>query len=226
MKLNKIIAAFAAAAVAAATMAVSAFAVNIPMDTENGGAWALTKTSIPKADLEAIGGDVKITLNIEIYDPYGLADQFLLNPIDVADSWISQTDKITSDSITAKNDGWICVNKNATTVEFVMAASDIAALADGGLYFQTQNVTVLSADIEAGSPQGELTRVDDEAGKEYCFADLSASSADAPAADASADAPASDSATTSSGTGNTASAVIVSVMAVAGAAALASRKRK
>ena len=63
MKIQKMLAGFVAAAMAVATMAVSAFATNVAMDAEYPGAWGCS-AAIPKADLEAIGGDVKVTLNI------------------------------------------------------------------------------------------------------------------------------------------------------------------
>lgn len=227
MKLKKIVAAIAAAAVAVTTMAVSAFAATVEIDSEYPGSWTSTGKGITKADLEAVGGDVKIVLTVETYNPYGLADQFLVNPIDYDNGWVSQTvEHCTSDTITAKNDGWICVREDDTTLEFVFAQDAIAALGDDGLCFSVQNVIVKSADYSlADGPQGALNLVDDATGKAYCFT----SAADAAPADDAADtaeAPAADATTTSAGTGNATAAVMVSVMAVAGAAALASRKRK
>ena len=224
MKLKKIVAAIAAAAIAVTTMAVSTFAATVDIDSEFPGSWTSSGKGITKAELEAVGGDVKIVLTVETYNPYGLADQFLVNPIDYDNGWISQTiEHCTSDTITAKTDGWICVREDDTTLEFVFAQDAIAALGDSGLCFSVQNVIVKSAEYTlADGPQGALNLVDDASGKAYCFT----SAADAaPAADESA--PAADTtATTSAGTGNTTAAVMVSVMTVAGAAAIASRKRK
>ena len=227
MKLKKIVAAIAAAAIAVTTMAVSAFATTVEIDSEYPGSWTSTGKGITKADLEAVGGDVKIVLTVETYNPYGLADQFLVNPINYDGGWVSQTVEFcTSDTITAKTDGWICVREDDTTLEFVLSQDAIAGLGDSGLCFSVQNVIVKSADYSlADGPQGALNLVSDADGKAYCFT----SAADAaPAADDTADAaPAADTtATTSAGTGNATAAVMVSVMAVAGAAALASRKRK
>lgn len=224
MKLKKIVAAIAAAAIAVTTMAVSTFAATVDIDSEFPGSWTSSGKGITKAELEAVGGDVKIVLTVETYNPYGLADQFLVNPIDYDNGWVSQTiEHCTSDTITAKTDGWICVREDDTTLEFVFAQDAIAALGDSGLCFSVQNVIVKSAEYTlADGPQGALNLVDDAGGKAYCFT----SAADAaPAADESA--PAADTtATTSAGTGNTTAAVMVSVMTVAGAAAIASRKRK
>lgn len=226
MKLKKIVAAIAAAAVAVSTMAFSAFATTVEIDSEYPGSWTSTGRGITKADLEAVGGDVKIVLTVETYNPYGLADQFLVNPINYDNSWASQTvEYCTSDTIKSKSDGWICVREDDTTLEFVLSQDAIAGLGDNGLCFSVQNVIVKSADYSlADGPQGALDLVSDADGKAYCFT----SAADAaPAADDTADAaPAADTTTTSAGTGNAASAVMVSVMAVAGAAAIASGKRK
>ncbi len=233
MKLKKIVAAVAAAAVAVSMMAVSAFAATVEIDSEYPGSWTSSGKGIKKADLEAVGGDVKIVLTVETRNLANTADQFLVNPIDYDNGWVSQTvDHITSDTITAKTDGWICVRESDTTLEFVLAQDAIAALGDDGLCFSVQNVIVKSADYSlADGPQGALNLVDDAAGKAYCFS--SADDAAAPAEEAAADtaaetteAPAADATTTAAATGNTAAAVIVSVMAVAGAAAVAARKRK
>lgn len=56
--------------------------------------------------------------------------------------------------------------------------------------------------------------------------DSDAAADDADVADTTADAPAADADTTASSTGNTSAAVILSVMAVAGAAAIVAKKRK
>ena len=233
MKLKKIVAAVAAAAVAVSMMAVSAFAATVEIDSEYPGSWTSSGKGIKKADLEAVGGDVKIVLTVETRNLANTADQFLVNPIDYDNGWVSQTvDHITSDTITAKTDGWICVRESDTTLEFVLAQDAIAALGDDGLCFSVQNVIVKSADYSlADGPQGALNLVDDATGKAYCFS--SADDAAAPAEEAAADtaveateAPAADATTTAAATGNTAAAVIVSVMAVAGAAAVAARKRK
>ncbi len=226
MKLKKIVAAIAAAAIAVSTMAVSAFAATVEIDSEFPGAWTSSGKGITKAELEAVGGDVKIVLTVETYNPYGLADQFLVNPIDYDNGWVSQTiEHCTSDTITAKTDGWICVREDDTTLEFVFAQDAIAALGDSGLCFSVQNVIVKSAEYSlADGPQGALNLVDDAGGKAYCFTSAADS---APAADDTAEAaPAADTTTTSAGTGNTTAAVLVSLMTVAGAAALASGKRK
>ena len=231
MKIKNIIAGLVAAALAVSMTAVTAFAATVELDTEYPGSWGMGK-SIPKADLEAIGGDVKVVLTIETKNL--LADQFLISPINVVDSWVQLSDEITSDSVVAKQDGWFCIPENSTSVEFVISADTIATLGEG-LSFQVQNVTIKSAELTAGTPQSPLRRVNDADGKAYCFGtpyedlasavDVAPADDAAPAADDTA-APAADNNTESSATGNTSAAVAVVVMAVAAGAAVASKKRK
>ncbi len=233
MKFKKIVAAIAAAAMAVSMTAISAFAATVEIDTESPGSWSSSGKGIKKADLEAVGGDIRIVLTVEIYDPLGLGDQFLVNPIDYDNGWVSQTDFITSDTVVAKTDGWICVPQDATTIEFVYPASAIAALGDDGLCFSSQNVIVKSAEYElASAPQGEVVRVSDQEGKDYCFGKYDprggAATEEAAPEETAEEAPAADdgAATTPAATGNVPAAVMISVMAVAGTAAVATKKRK
>ncbi len=169
MNFKKVISALCAGAMALTMCAVSVSAATVEIDSENPGAWASSGKGITKAELEAVGGDVRIVLTVETLNPYGLADQFLVNPIDYDNGWISQTDYCTSDTIVAKTDGWICVQEGATTLEFVLSADAIPALGDDGLCFSQQNVLVKSAEYELGDAQGEIVRVSDKEGKAYCF---------------------------------------------------------
>lgn len=265
MNFKKIIAAAAAGAMALTMTAISAFATTVEIDAEYPGAWTSSGAGIKKADLEAVGGDVKVVLDVETYNPYGLADQYLVNVIDYDNGWKSQVlEYLTSDTIVAKTDGWICVQEDATSIEFVLDAAAIPNLGDDGITFSVQNVVVKSADYSlADSKEGDLTLVDDAAGKEYCFTSVNdnAASDDAASDDAAADetadgetvinasdedtafavdaeddaaveetttdAPAADDAavTAPAATGNASVAVIVSVMAIAGAAAIASKRK-
>ncbi len=170
MKFSKIVAAVAAGAMAVSMMAVNAFATTVEIDTDYPGSWSSSGKGISKADLLAVGGDVKINLTIETRNLAGLADQFLVNPIDYDNGWKSQTDFITSDTAVAKTDGWICVQEGSTSVEFVLDATAIESFGDTGLCFTVQNVTVKSADYElAAAKQGAIPRVSDQEGKDYCF---------------------------------------------------------
>ena len=232
MKIKKIIAAAAAAIMAVSMTAISAFATTVEIDSEYPGSWSSSGNGIKKADLEAVGGDIRIVLNVQVYDPLGVADQILVNPIDYDNGWISQTEFITSDTVVAKEDGWICVPQDATTIEFVYPASAVAALGDDGLCFSGQNILVKSADYElAAGPQAEVFRVNDSDGKDYCFGrieldDPRTASSASTAAETPAATPASDSTTTTAATGNVPAAVMLSVMAAAGVVTVASRKRK
>ena len=222
MNLKKIVAAFAAAAMAVTTMAVSAFATNVPMDAEYPGAWGCS-AAIPKADLEAIGGDVKVTLNIT---PKVLVkDQAVLKPITVGDSWIAVETGLTSDTDVRKPDGFIVVKKSATTVTFVMDTNAIASLTDNGLQFQVYNVTINSADLEAGSPVGDFKIIDDKFAKDYTNEDKTYEELYPDAAAETEAAPEADTTTAPAATGNTAAATIAVVMVAAGAAALVSKRK-
>lgn len=229
MNLKKICAAVTAGAAALTITAVGAFAETVEIDSENPGAWSSSGKGITKEQLESVGGDVKIVLTVETQDPYGLADQFLVNPIDYDNGWKSQTDFCTSDTTVAKTDGWICVPRDSTTVEFVLSADAIPDLGDSGLCFSNNNVLIKSADFELGTPQAEIVRLGDADGKAYCMGEYevegAAAEEEAPADDTATDAPASDNVSDSAPTGNTSAAAIVAVMTVAAAAAAASKKR-
>ncbi len=171
MKIQKMLAGFVAAAMAVTTMAVSAFASTVTLDSEYVGSWG-AGLCIPKTELEAIGSDVKVTLDIETRNLANTADQFLLAPMDYDNSWTRVTDQLTSDTMVAKADGFVVVKEGQTSVEFVIPATTIATLGDSGLGFQVQNVIVKSADLEAGSPEAAYTIIEEDAVKDYCFSAL------------------------------------------------------
>lgn len=147
MNMKKLMAAFTAAAMAVTMSAVSAFAATVTLDDGYVGSWGVG-ACIPKTELEAIGGDVKVTLDIETKNLANTADQFLLAPMDYDNSWTRVTDQLTSDTMVAKADGFIVVKENQTSVEFVITADTISTLGDSGLGFQVQNVIVKSANLE------------------------------------------------------------------------------
>lgn len=171
MKLKKMLAGFVAAAMAVTTMAVSAFASTVTLDSEYVGSWG-AGLCIPKTELEAIGSDVKVTLDIETRNLANTADQFLLAPMDYDNSWTRVTDQLTSDTMVAKADGFVVVKEGQTSVEFVIPATTIATLGDSGLGFQVQNVIVKSANLEAGSPEGAYTIIEEGDVKDYCFSPI------------------------------------------------------
>ena len=221
MNFKKIIASVAAAAVAVSTLAVSAFAATVTLNSEYTGGWSQSAL-IPKSEFEAIGGDVKVVLEVERHDPLVGDGNYLLKPMNAAESWDAITDQLSSDTAIRKGDGFIVVGKDVTSVEFVVPEATWQSfhgyINDGvedetssGLSFQVNDVIIKSAELSAGSPEGEFTVVD-----EATSADIMKNGV--PAADTAA--------TTATATGNTSAAVIVSVMAVAGAAAIAAKKRK
>ena len=236
MNFKKIIASVAAAAVAVSTLAVSAFAATVTLNSEYTGGWSQSAL-IPKSEFEAIGGDVKVVLEVERHDPLVGDGNYLLKAMNAAESWDEITSQFTSDTAIRKGDGFIVVGKDVTSVEFVVPEATWQSfhgyINDGdedetssGLSFQVNDVIIKSAELSAGSPEGEFTVVDEATSADIMKNGVPA--ADTAAADTTTeDAPAADTAaTTATATGNTSAAVIVSVMAVAGAAAIAAKKRK
>lgn len=239
MKISKIFAGIAAASVAVSAMAVSAFAFD--MNTEYTGGWSAS-TTIPKAEFEAIGGDVKVVLEVERHDPPVGEGNYLLKPMNICVSWDQITDQLTSDTAVAKEDGFFIVGPDVTSVEFVVPEATWQSFkgyvdADGnedesaGLAFQVNDVIIKSATLSAGSPEGEIKRyAEDEASgimKGEAAAETEAAPAETEAAETTA-AETTAAATTDDApakTGNTTAAAIVTVMAVAGAAAVISKKR-
>ncbi len=227
MNLKKIIASVAAAAVAVSTMAVSAFAATVTLDSEYRGGWSATST-IPKSEFAAIGGDVKVVLEVERHDPLVGDGNYLLKPMNMCVSWDAITSSLTSDSAIAKGDGFIVVGKDVTSVEFVVPESVWTTFvdyeggdgADAGLTFQANDVIVKSAELSAGAPEGEFTIVSEDESADI----MKNGVAGYATADTSADTTVET--TTAAATGNTSAAVIVSVMALAGVAAVATKKSK
>ncbi|MBQ8979554.1 MAG: hypothetical protein IJ080_07345 [Oscillospiraceae bacterium] len=207
MNFKKITAAVAAAALTASMCAVSAAAETVTLGTaeEYPGDWSNMGFGITKEQLKAVGGDVKITMHVEIYDKFGLADQYLINPVDYDNGWISQSSEefnylhpgtFTADDLTVKSDGWICVNKDDTELTFVYAADAIDALGDTGLCFSLKSCMVTSVDFEkADAKMADIAYTTDALGKEYCFADKEAApTEEAPAEEAVEEAPAEEAA--------------------------------
>lgn len=231
MKIRKLIAAAAAAAVAVSMTAFNAFAATVAMDSDYPGAWGAS-AGIPKTEFEAIGGDVKVVLTVEIKEPLAGEHNHLAKPMNMCASWDAITDSLLSDTAIAKEDGFFVFADDQTTLEFVVPESVWSGLvgytednSDGsaGLYFQVNDVILKSAELSpADSTPGAITRIVEEEAKSVM--DGSYAGAAAPADEA---APAGDTAaTTPATTGNAPVAAMVAVMAVAGAAAVAAKKRK
>ena len=240
MKIKKIVAAIAAAAMAVSMVAVNAFAATVTLDSEYPGGWGASK-GIPKSEFEAIGGDVKVVLTVEVKEPLVGEHNHLAKPMNMCVNWDAITDGLTSDTAIRKGDGFIIIPEGKSTLEFVVPESVWSEFKGygwdtgeedesvAGLYFQLNDCYFTSAELSAGSPQAEMMVVSEDEAKDVMEGKITRDAApaaadEAPAADA---APAADSApTTSATTGNVPAAVMVSVMAVAGAAAVATKKRK
>lgn len=241
MKLKKLIAAAAAAAVAVSMTAFNAFAATVEMNSDYPGAWGAS-AGIPKTEFEAIGGDVKVVLTVEVKEPLAGEHNHLAKPMNMCASWDAITDSLLSDTAIAKEDGFFVFADGQTTLEFVVPESVWSGFvgytednSDGsaGLYFQVNDVILKSAELSAAdSTPGAITRVSEEDSKlvmDGTYAGAAAPADEAAPADdaAAADAPAADTgATTSATTGNAPVAAMASVMVIAGVAAVAAKKRK
>lgn len=235
MKIKKIVAAIAAAAMAVSMVAVNAFAATVQLDSEYKGGWGAT-SGIPKSEFEAIGGDVKVVLTVEVKEPLVGEHNHLLKPMNMCVNWDAITDGLKSDTAIRKGDGFMVLADGQTTLEFVVPESvwselkgwgwdtDEEDTASAGLYFQANDVIVKSAELSPATAQGDFMTVSEDESAEVMNGTMKREASAAPAP--VADAPAADNSTTSATTGNVPAAVMVSVMAVAGAAAVAAKKRK
>lgn len=203
MKIKKILAAVAATAVALSTMAVSAFAADIwtgsnDLGTDWDGAKAL------KIDA-ALFADVADGSTIEIGYTTGEADYYNLKIVENTDGWPG----LSSPTVDPQW-GTIGVDAGSTSYSFTINADDVARIQANGMVIQGYGVTITKVAVNGAAS-----------------APAASETADAPVASETADAPAADTApTTAAATGNAPAAAMVSVMAVAGVAAIASKKRK
>ncbi len=258
MKIKKIVAAIAAAAMAVSMTAVNAFAA--VTFGEYPGDWGAT-TVIPKSEFAAIGGDVKVVLDVEQKKPLVGDINSLLKPMNICVSWDAVTANLTSDTAYAKGDGFIVVPKDCTTIEFVVPESVWSTFVDyeggesdqAGLAFQVCHVNIKSAELSAGAAQGAMKLVSEEESAELMKtgslpaaeeapaeeaateeAPAEEATEEAPAEEATEEAPAAEeeveaepapeTSTAPAATGNAPVAAIAVVMALAGAAAVASKK--
>ncbi len=260
MKIKKIVAAIAAAAMAVSMTAVNAFAA--VTFGEYPGDWGAT-TVIPKSEFAAIGGDVKVVLDVEQKKPLVGEVNALLKPMNICVSWDQITwTGLTSDTAYAKGDGFICVPQGCTSIEFVVPESVWSTFVDyeggesdqAGLAFQVCHVNIKSAELSAGAPQGAFKEITEDeckalittgalpAAEEEAPAEEAATeeapaeeaTEEAPAEEATEEAPAAEeeveaepapeTSTAPAATGNAPVAAIAVVMALAGAAAVASKK--
>lgn len=213
MKLKKIIAAVAAAAVAVSTMAVNAFAADYTAKL------GFADTAWAAQDWESsvqVTGDG--TYSIESTAVAGAVD-FGVFVIDI-EGMFAENPEATAVLDSVEIDG--------AAIDFDAAKIVYGDIEEKGNYrIEIYNQYGTSKDdpgVNQATPIASSVKVTfTVSGLGGAAADATA---DAPAADTTTEAPAADATTTSTGTGNTTAAVILSVMAVAGAAAIASRKRK
>lgn len=241
MKIKKIVAAIAAAAVAVSTMAVSAFAAQNTDSLADGTAY-LNINNSEWSDFEAswenveITGDGEYTVSMTGADSIALA-QFNALEVKNGETFFNRTYTITVTSIKINGveqkiaDGYTCSADGAainTRVnlynEWNNPSEDVSddgnvdcRSADGD--FMSKSARMIdSACLEAGTNDIVVT---------FTVAGIGAASADTTADTAeTTDAPVETTETTSTATGNASAAAIAAVMAAAGVAAIAAKKRK
>lgn len=242
MKIKRILAAVAATAVAVSAMAVSAFAAQDASSLADGTAYLnLNKADWSEYDAEwtnaEVTGDGTYTVSATMAEPTDLG-QFNALEIKNGETKFGTTYVVTVDSF--KING----------VE-VKAGEGFTCSADGSgvttrvnLYNEWNNpddgATNPNGDIDQRCADGDVmsktarlvSSMDDMAGAEtievtFTVSGIGGAAAPAEEATTTDEAPAADTApTTAATTGNVPAAVMVSVMAVAGAAAVATKKRK
>lgn len=216
MKLRRILATTAAAAIATAAMSVAASAVTVTDDTV-GGDWG-GEATVDFANFEGFEGDVLVTVEFTtiVDDAH---TYWLLAPAD-CNGWGKLTVDIVDDtSCFQQDDGFIVIEDSAmTSMQFVLDKDDIASMEanmtpteDGGWYggmlFQIFGVDITSVTLEDNAPAADDGAAEggDAAGSTEGATDENKASAD---------------------TGVEGIAVAAGAVALAGAAVIASRKRK
>ncbi len=208
MKIKKILSAAAAAVTVISVMAISANAFTATLSDSGFNGWGLTASSDTKAD---VTGDGTYTVSIEypeaitVTDFFGLITDEAAEGVDVDGYSAAYPDMvITVDSI--KADG--VEQEKSPDAEGMKAESGVLRVNLWNSYLGTELYkNWLASDSLVGAKNLEVTFTVTGMG-------------------GAADAPASDSTTETAATGNAAAIAIVSVMAIAGMAAVASRKRK
>lgn len=169
MKVSKIFASFAAAAVAASAMAISAFAadpVTVTLDENYLGDWKAS-SGIAREEFDKFDGDVKVVLTVQTENVKD-GNSYILKPMDIDKSWDPITSSLTTEKGVCKPDGFMQVKADQTEVEFVVPASVKNDLWNTGLAFQCSNVTVKSATLSDGAPENAFTIVEDADTPDYC----------------------------------------------------------
>lgn len=247
MKLKKIIAAVAAAAIAVSMTAVNAFAYKVTLDGGNYFAYVKGETGWSN------------DTGRPITDVYGVTFHVTFNADDIANGvWIGGNIGYNSDKENWKVQEW--ANMEGKPILADVENGTITYLSSSPVFKGTEewaqmilqvydnaNVTVESADLldkdgkplseeagaaapaeteaaEAEADEAEAAAPEDT--EEAADEDDAAAPAETAAAPETTAAPAADTTTTSTATGNVPAAVMVSVMALAGTVVIASRKKK
>ena len=244
MKIKKILAAIAATAVAVSTMAVTAFAGQDESALADGTAFL----NINKSDWSdfaaeytnvAVTGDGTYTVSMTASEPVDMG-QFNALEIVNGETLYGSTYVVTIDSVKINGEekkiaeGWTLSADGAgikTRVNIYNewnspdAAGEDQRAADGDIMSKT--AMLISADDLAGVTSLEVTFTVSGIGGGDASSEASEpeTTSDEPAPAANESAPAAET-TEAPATGNVPAAVMLSVMAVAGAAVVASRKRK
>lgn len=248
MKIKKVLAAAAAAAVAVSAMAVSAFAMPSD-DTVAGYADGTAYLNLNKADWTEfegewtnaeITGDGTYTVSMKAASPVDLG-QFNCLEVKNGETKFGSTYVITVDSIKingveAKSAEGYTASRDGKGVSTIVNIYNEWNSPDDSATNENGDIDQRAADGDVMSKSARMVAsMDDMAGTETMevtftvsgIGGAAAPAEEAPAEASAEEAPAADTApTTAATTGNVPAAVMVTVMAVAGVAAIASKKRK
>ncbi len=245
MKIKKILAATAAAAVAVSAMAVSAFAAQDTSDLADGTAYLnLNKADWSEYDAEwtnaEVTGDGTYTVSAKMAEPTDLGQFNALEikngEVKFGTTYIVTVDSFKINGVEVKaGEGCTCSADGSGVTTRVNLYNEWNSPDDGATN-PNGDIDQRCADGDVMSKTARLVgSMDDMAGAETVEVTFTVSGlggASAPAEETTEAAPADEAPaadttpTTSAKTGNVPAAVMVSVMAVAGAAAVAAKKRK
>lgn len=206
MKIKKIVAAVAAAAIAVSAMAINAFAADYT-------------AKIGFADTAWAAQDWESSVSVTGDGTYTVTSELAAGAVDFG-------------VFVVDIEGMFAGSPDATAVldKVTVDGSDISFDASKIIYGDIEEkgnfrIEIYNqyGDTLNNAPVNNNTAVASKLEVTFTVSGLGGA---APAADTTAEAPASDSTTASSTTGNTAAIAIVSVMALAGMAAVATKKRK
>ncbi len=126
------------------TTAAAAKPLKVKLDSEYTEDWNSTQNSIKKADFEKIGGDVKVTLEIEIVTD----DYALLLPIDTENHWEKITGINFIECEEVQFDDYVKINLENPVCVFIVPEKVIKDMKDRGMDFQVHGLIIKSALLE------------------------------------------------------------------------------